>query len=201
MNLTKNQLAIKLSKLKVFEKPNIKLEQYPTDSELASEILWQAFMNNDIKGKIIADLGAGTGLLGIGALLLGAKQVYFIDIDNQALILAKQNIKSLDLKNAVFLRQDITEFNKKVDTVLQNPPFGVQTPYADRPFLDKAFQIANSIYTIHKAESEQFIKQRIPPNFTIKHITRFKFPIKQTQEFHKKPIHNINTICLYIKRN
>lgn len=199
--MNKKQLAIILSQLKTFDTQNIILEQYQTDSDIAAEVLWFAFMQNDIKNKTIADLGCGTGLLGIGALLLGAKQVYFTDIDPQALTLTKKNLNSLKLKNAVLQRNDIEEFQQKVDTVIQNPPFGVQTPYADRPFLKKAFQIANSIYSIHKTEAKKFIQQIKPPNFTLKHILTFKLPIKQTQKFHKKPIHQVQTSCFVLKRN
>ena len=77
--ITKKQLAILLSKLQVFESPRAELEQYPLDGESASIILWTACQNKDIENKIMADLGCGTGILGLGALLLGAKKVYFID--------------------------------------------------------------------------------------------------------------------------
>ena len=83
--VSKSSLAIELSKLKVFNQANVSLEQYPTDSEIAATILWQAKMNNDIEDKIIADLGAGTGILGIGALLLGADYVYFVEKDEKAI--------------------------------------------------------------------------------------------------------------------
>lgn len=199
--MNKSQLAITLSKLKTFEKPVVKLEQYPTDPEVAAEILWFAFMGNDIKGKTIADLGCGTGLLGIGALLLGAKQVYFVDIDPSALNLTKQNLNSLKLKNAILTKSEIIEFSQKVDTVIQNPPFGIQTQYADRPFLEKAFKIANSIYSIHTPQSKKFIEQITPANFTIKNILNLKLPIKQTQKFHKKPIHQVDISCFIFKRN
>src|SRR5665647_1311250 len=35
------------------------------------------------------------------------------------------------------------------DTVLQNPPFGVQTREADRAFLVKALELGSSIYSLH----------------------------------------------------
>ena len=88
--ITKSKLAIQLSKLKVFETAKIKLEQYPTDSEIAADILWNAFMQHDIEGKVIADLGAGTGVLGIGALLLNAKKVCFVEKDKEAVKLLKE---------------------------------------------------------------------------------------------------------------
>ena len=83
--ITKSKLAITLSKLKVFDSAKVKLEQYPTDSEVAADVLWNAFMQGDIGNKIIADLGAGTGVLGIGALILGAKKVYFVEKDKDVI--------------------------------------------------------------------------------------------------------------------
>ena len=67
-----------MSKLKAFIHPKVKQEQYTTDSEPAAEVLHSAYMNHDIKNKIIADLGCGTGILGIGCLLLEAGFVYFL---------------------------------------------------------------------------------------------------------------------------
>ena len=82
---SKSGLAVVLSRLSVFQRPKVRVEQYPTDSEIAAEVLWSAFMKGDIDKMCIADLGCGTGILGIGALLLGAKKVYFLDIDQNAL--------------------------------------------------------------------------------------------------------------------
>ena len=53
--LTKSGLAIKLSRLKAFSSPKLLSEQYPTDSEVAADVLWAAFMNGDIEGKIVAE--------------------------------------------------------------------------------------------------------------------------------------------------
>ena len=37
----------------------------------------------------------------------------------------------------------------KFDTVLQNPPFGVQKRTADRRFLEKALKVADAVYSLH----------------------------------------------------
>lgn len=199
--INKGNLAIILSKLKTFEKPEITKEQYQTESEIAAEVLWFAFMNKDLKGKVIADLGCGNGILGIGALMFGAKKAFFVDSDNNALVIAKENTKNMRMQNAVFLRQDITEFNEKVDVVLQNPPFGVQVPHADRPFLEKAMQVADTIYSFHKLESKDFIKTFTADNgFKVKTILKFRFPLKKTQFFHKKKTHIIDVGCWKIVR-
>ena len=107
--LTKKKLAIQISKLKGYEEADVRLEQYTTDSEIAAEVLWFAFLNNDIKNKIIADFGCGTGVLGIGALLLGAKKVYFVDVDKKILEICKSNSKDLG-KKAVFFNKDVNIF-------------------------------------------------------------------------------------------
>ena len=89
--MSKKELCILLSKLKVFVDPSIRLEQYPTDSDIAGDVLWFANMHGDIEGKTIADLGSGTGILGLGALLMGAKKAFLVDIDNKAMCLALNN--------------------------------------------------------------------------------------------------------------
>ena len=45
----------------------------------------------DVKDKIVIDYGCGSGILGVAALLLGAKKVYATDIDPQAVLATKQN--------------------------------------------------------------------------------------------------------------
>jgi putative methylase len=96
---SKSQLAVALSKLDVFPSPDPKLEQYPTDSEIAAEVLWNAKMSGDIEGKRIADLGCGTGILGIGALLLGAKKVFFVDTDTAAIAVLGNNLNKIGIQD------------------------------------------------------------------------------------------------------
>jgi len=204
--MNKKQLAILLSKLKSFYKPIIKLEQYPTDSEVAAEILWFSYLSNDISDKVVADLGCGTGILGLGALILNAKKVYFVDINEDALKIAKENLSFLEKTFAkkfkvVFVNKEITDFNKKVYTVVQNPPFGVKVKHADKKFLERAMSISNRIYSLHKIESKDFIQKLTKEkNFEVSGIMQFKFPLKQTFDFHKKKIHRIKVGCWCLKR-
>ncbi|MBI2110499.1 methyltransferase, partial [Candidatus Woesearchaeota archaeon] len=130
--MNKKSLAVILSRLEKIPSKNIFLEQYETDSEFAAKLLWSAFLHGDIKGKVIADLGCGNGILGIGALLLGAKKVYFVDVCD--LGIAKKNASEINLKNAFFIQKDVREFKQKVDCVIQNPPFGVKKKHADKAF-------------------------------------------------------------------
>jgi len=199
--LSRGRLAVELSKLKVFENADINSEQYPTDSEIAADVLWDASYKNDIEGKTIADLGCGTGILGIGALLLGAKLVYFIDKDQSALDIAKENFKGIgadasEESKAVFICKDIKDFSEKADIVLQNPPFGTKTRHADRDFLLKAFDAARIVYSFHKTSTKGFIEKiSQDANFKITQVYDFEFPIKMSQLFHKKHIHRIKVSC------
>ena len=182
---SKSKLAIELSRLNGFENPKLLLEQYPLDSETASLILWTAFLNQDIEGKVIADLGSGPGILAKGCLLLGAGKVYLVEKDPEAIKISKQNIKG---KKAVFINQDIKDFNKQVDTVIQNPPFGTKTRHADKIFLEKAMLLSSTIYSLHKITSKGFISALAHDNqFTIQQIIPIKMQLKPTYRFHQKP--------------
>lgn len=51
----------------------------------------------DVVGKDIADLGCGSGILGISFLRLGAKNCFFVDYDEQACAATKKNLALNDL--------------------------------------------------------------------------------------------------------
>jgi len=200
---SKSQLAIGLSKLKVFPSPKPKLEQYPTDSEVAAEMLWNAHMLGDIEGKTVADLGCGTGTLGIGALLLGADKVFFIDKDKDALAVLKDNLESLgiDKDRVDMINSDISDFSTSVDLVIQNPPFGTRDEHADKAFLEKATDIAGIIYSFHKTSTARFVKAFTKDkNLAITHRFDFDFPLKQTMEHHKRKIHRIKVTCFRLQK-
>ena len=205
--MSKSGLAISLSKLKVFEYPKVSKEQYPTDSEIAASVIWNGHILGDIGGKVIADLGCGTGILGIGALLLGAKRVYFIDIDKIALEAAKFNVlnaksESSTLGYANFILGGIKEVNlPKVDVVLQNPPFGTKVKHSDRLFVEKALEIAHVVYSFHKSESKAFLKGfAAKKNAKITHIWDFRFPLKASFGFHRRQIHRIGVSCFRFEK-
>jgi len=196
----KKSLSIFLSKLKKQEKVSAYLEQYPTDSDTAAHILWQAYMSGDIEDMVVADFGCGNGIFGIGALMLGAKKVYFIDVDKNAISVAKENCGLADVEGG-FLNEDIKKFDKKVDVVLMNPPFGVQNEHADRVFLEKAMKVSDKIYSIHKIESKEFVSAfSKDEGFEVEGIIPFNFLLKQTMKFHKKGEYSVKIGCWILKR-
>ena len=204
--MSKSRLAIALSGLEGFKEPKVREEQYLMDSEVGASVIWNAYLLGDIAGKSIADLGCGTGILGIGALLLGAKQVYFIDLDGKALEIAKNNIlkvksEGYSLGKAKFIYQDIGRLKLRVDVVLQNPPFGTKQRHNDVFFLEKALETAEVVYSFHKSESKAFLERfSAKKNAKITHIWNFKFPLKATFSFHRRQIHRIKVSCFRFER-
>ncbi|MBN1385465.1 methyltransferase [Candidatus Woesearchaeota archaeon] len=200
MKLSKSGLAIELSKLKAFEDPSAKQEQYPTDSEIAAEVLWQAKMLGDVDDKKISDLGAGTGILGIGALLLGAEECIFVEKDADAVKICKENIEGYDI-NAEVIQGDINDLNEKCDVIIMNPPFGTKKEHADKRFLEQAFRTADIIYSFHKTSTEKFVKAIAKDHgFDVTNRWDFSFPLKKTHKFHKRKIHRIEVSCFRMQR-
>ena len=104
--------------------------------------------------KRFLDLGCGTGRLALGAAFLGAESVVGVDIDKAAIKVAFENSAIVDMQDKVdWVAADIGVVTGKFDTVLQNPPFGVQQRTADRRFLEKALEVAESVYSLHNHPS------------------------------------------------
>ena len=204
--ISKSRLAIILSGLEGFYKPKLRQEQYLTDSEVCASMLWNAYLLKDIEGKVIADFGCGTGILGIGALLLGAKNVLFVESDKKALETAKNNVSKLksesySLGKVDFICRDIGRLKIKRDMVIQNPPFGTKVRHTDIFFLEKALETAPVVYSFHKSETKVFLERfAAENNAKITHVWDFRFPLKATFGFHRRQIHRINVSCLRFER-
>ncbi len=150
----KKHLAILLDKLPKHPSPSATLEQYVIPGGKAAEILWLIDrVYRDVRGKVIVDLGCGTGRLALGSVMLGADYVIGVDVDLVALKIALKSAETLGLREATsWVQAEISRLNLRgVDVVIQNPPFGVQQRHADRTFLKKAVELAPIIYSLHKS--------------------------------------------------
>lgn len=202
---SKSSLAVVLSKLKGFEKPKVREEQYTTEPEIAAELLWNMHMRGELDGKTIADLGSGTGFLGLGALLMGAKRVILVEKDKEAVKTAKQNLEFLksqgfELGESVFKEMDVEEFSEiggRADFVVENPPFGTRQEHIDKAFLKAAFAIADTVLSFHKTSTEKFVIAFAKDNgFRAAEKLDFKFPLHATQDYHTRKLHRID-VTLY----
>lgn len=158
----KLDLEMLLSKTKSHPAPRPDLEQYTIPVDVAAMILFIAYRNDDIVGKTVLDLGCGTGRLALGAAFLGARSVFGVDVDKKAVTVARENSTNVSLQKKVqWIVSDISAVHGGFDTVLQNPPYGVQTRGADRRFLEKALEAGGRVYSLHKSlqNDKEFIKK------------------------------------------
>ncbi|MDY0386563.1 MAG: METTL5 family protein [Methanolobus sp.] len=195
--MKQRKLEILLEQVDAFDKPSASLEQYATPALLAAEILHFAYMKGDLEGDVF-DLGCGTGMLAIGAKLLGAQKVVGFDVDNKALEIARKNAEKLGV-DVEFVHNDIFEVDGHADMVIMNPPFGAQAKGSDRPFLLSALKTSDVIYSIHNCGSYDFINKFIgDARITDWYITTF--PIKRTFKFHKKEVEMVKVEIYRIVR-
>src|SRR6058998_946953 len=159
--LSKRQLEINLSKMRIREDPDLSLEQYPVSPEVGAELLFMAgFEHRDIIGRKVLDLGAGTGRLAIGAGLLGAAQIVGVDVDPTSINLARFNASKFRV-NVKWIVGDVNTVKGKFDAVVMNPPYGTRKEHADIKFLEKSFRIAETIYSIHKSSTRSYLREFI----------------------------------------
>jgi len=202
------QLEIALQRCAGYKKPRVAWEQYQTPATLAARLLYDAHMNRDIGGKSVCDLGCGTGILAIGAALLGAETVRGVDLDPDAIRIAEKNAALLEA-DVEFIVADVAaagtgpaETTGPCDTVVMNPPFGAQKQkvHADRPFIDCALAIAPVTYGIFNAGSTPFVEAYITGRATITGKVSGTFPIKRSFAFHTKDVQEIAVEILRFER-
>ena len=198
--LSKRQLEIQLGKLKILDKPNLKLEQYPVSSQAASELLYMAgFEHNDLDRRVL-DLGTGTGRLAIGAAMMGATEVVGVDVDERALALAKENGETARVR-VEWVQADIEKVERGFDAVIMNPPYGTRTSHADKRFLEKAVQLAPVVYSIHKSSTRDFLIRLVTRSgWQVDQLRSMRMDIPHLFEFHEKTRTTVEVDLYRIKR-
>ncbi len=156
-----------LSELEPFPEQDPTLEQVATPPEWGARLLWDAHARGDITGKSVLDIGCGTGILAIGAALLGAGSVTGIDGDERALKVAKSNAQrtqvSVDWKLGRIPETPI----EPAETIVMNPPFGVQKHGAIVPFLQvavSALKKGGGMYFFAGPGSQRLIERNVLPH-------------------------------------
>lgn len=75
----------------------------------------------ELKDKTVLDIGCGSGILGISAVLLGAKSAILTDLDEKAVDVAKDNVKKNGVdKKVEVLCEDLSNSSEKFDVVFAN---------------------------------------------------------------------------------
>ena len=186
-----------ISEIRPHPSPKAYLEQYTIPPEVAAEILYiAAYIHDDIIDKTVIDLGCGTGRLAIGAALLGAKETIGVDIDKSAVRLAQKNAEKMGVEEkTLWITAEIEAIRGSFNTVLQNPPFGVQRRRADRKFIKQSLELGDKIYSLHKGgeRNREFIKKFIEKRGSrVVGIFPMEMTIPWLFEFHRERRHKVD---------
>ena len=197
--MRKRDLEMRLQSVSGFEDPDPSLEQYMTPAVMAADILFTAYRNGDVEGMKVIDLGCGTGMFSIGAWLLGAGMVVGFDRSESALSVARRNAEAFGA-DIEFRLCDIEEVSEGADTVFMNPPFGCQNRNADRAFLKKAMDISECVYSIHMAETLDFVERFCESRGrSVAWHKTYKYVIPHTFAFHSKERKSVDVEVVNIR--
>jgi len=147
-----------LSGLEQLQCPSVELEQYATDGDLAARWLTDISTFGDLHQESrVVDLGSGNGILGLGALALGARSVILVDSDKSACDVSQSNAEKMGFIDSAIVIQARIGIDPiglaSADVVISNPPWGRQSPKADRPFLDEILSNRLPTHLMHSAEA------------------------------------------------
>ena len=224
--LTKKRLGMVLSGLPDHPNPKSELEQVRTPGTIAAMLLEHGWACDDIEDRFLADLGCGTGVLSLGAAIMGAEFVVGYDIDRASVSLGEQAIQhtveaapialhTADIRDLSAtrvledLRADYAQYLVEngidpaettppahVDTVIMNPPFGAdlvsRSRGGDRIFLALAFQLADTVLSIHPTNTEGFLAAFArDAGFNAAKMESVNWSLPARFAHHRKEVHTI----------
>jgi len=106
--------------------------------------------------------------------------VEMLEIDNFELILG-------DVATFEFSKLLGVTNNKKIDTVIMNPPFGTKKKGIDMIFLKKALDMANCVYSLHKTSTREHISKKAKEwGVSFQVVAELIWDIPAMYDFHKK---------------
>lgn len=197
-----NDLERALSSIPPHPAPRLELEQYATPADLAAPFLFEARALGDVEGRRVVDLGCGTGVLAIGASLLGAASAVGVDVDPVALVVARAASERLGASVVEWVASDVANWSGSAETVVMNPPFGAQERGADRSFLDAAMRTAPTVYTMHNASTRAFVERYVRARgFGVTHAWRLAFALRHQYRHQDKAVREIEVVALRLARD
>ncbi|GAA6058569.1 hypothetical protein JCM10212_007008 [Sporobolomyces blumeae] len=206
------ELESELQPLKGFAEPKRELEQYVTSPHLASRMIFTAATQfDDVDDKVVLDLGCGCAVLSVACVLMGAESVTSVDLDPDALAIARENIDSLEMDEHISLihaeiapkgarpsTEGVKVFDphevfgddedERPDTVVMNPPFGTWNKGIDAVFLEMGCQVAKTaVYSLNKSSTRDFLERKAKAlGFKGTVIAQMKYDLPKTMAFHKQ---------------
>jgi 16S rRNA (guanine(966)-N(2))-methyltransferase RsmD len=145
--------------------------EFPSHIRPTQDKVRQAVFNilgQDFKGRMVLDLFAGSGAMGLEALSRGAKNVVFVDIERRCNLLIKSNLENLSLSTgnsdvAENYRQDgfhaitiAAKRRRRFDVIFADPPYhkGLAKKLLKTPGLDDILKTHGFLIVEHAATDE-----------------------------------------------
>jgi len=195
------ELESNLQQVEEFDQPKVLLEQYPTRPHIAACMIHTiASSFDDVEDLRILDLGCGCGVLSIGCVMLGAASVTGIDIDEDALAIAQQNVTDFEMEESIELvvgsmAQAGNMFREKFDVVVMNPPFGTKhNKGIDMHFLEQGYKLATrAVYSLHKTSTRDHVLKKAESwGAKPQVLAELRYDLPATYKHHKKTSVDIN---------
>lgn len=205
MSLSLREIETLLSQLpwRQFQTPRLQLEQYATPVHLAARIAHHVALSVPAKergSQLVVDLGTGTGVLAFALHLAGFDHITGVDIDADALQLAKVNAEKLqELCSASaerpveFALMDIQTSSLALtgapfDIAVLNPPFGTRRHAADVAFLEVACRVSRRlVYSLHKSTTRGYISKKLERlGYAARVYAQLRFDLTATYAFHTR---------------
>ncbi len=117
---------------------------FGTGHHETTSLMVSALLNMDVKGKTVLDMGCGTGVLGITAAVIGAKEVVGVDIDKWAFENALENAALNNVNMEVLLGSVEQIPDKKFDLILANINRNILIEQA--PFYKKSLKYTGRLF-------------------------------------------------------
>ena len=147
------------------------LDTRPT-SERSKEAIF-SMLQFEIEGRVVLDLFAGSGQMGLEALSRGAKQVYLVDAGKRAIEIIKKNVQKTRLEGANILCTDSTSFLKrqsgveKFDIVFLDPPYASELINESLTLLFDGELIKETSYIVCESDRFEFLNTQNSEKFEV----------------------------------
>ncbi|MEM6998424.1 MAG: 50S ribosomal protein L11 methyltransferase [Pseudomonadota bacterium] len=136
------------------EKPTITLDPglaFGTGSHPTTALCIQWLAENDIKDKTVIDYGCGSGILAMAAAKLGARHVYAVDIDPQAVNAASENVSTNKLENTIRVglvdQMELPIADVLLANILMNPLIGLIMTFSSLTHANSQLVLSGLLHT------------------------------------------------------
>ena len=204
--MRQRHLAMRLSSLEPHPCQSVELEQYPTEGNLAAAWLTKIELGDGFAGKHVLDLGAGNGVLGIGAAFLGAKHVTMVECDSPTVDVLQNNVREVEGESICSIIKTRVvghpiELEQPVDMAIMNPPWGVQTLGADRAFFETLFSMEIPlIHFIHSINAEHLLPLAQENEYELHSIYQDDFRLPAAYAHHTKNKSSTRIRCYRLEK-